>query len=170
MALVVEDGSGLSTAEAFASVAEADAYWALRGVPSAWSSSTTAQKEEALRLAAAFLETEGHARWKGTRYSAAQRLAWPRDGVYVDGQCLDRAVVPRALKEANIEAALRSRTATAGLVPDETEVGIASESVTVGPITESKSYRGEKSAATRYEYVDRLLAPLLRTRGQMDRA
>lgn len=170
MALVVEDGSGLSTAEAYASVAEADAYWALRGVPSAWSSSTTPQKEEALRTAADFLDSEGHLRWKGTRYGAIQRLAWPRDGVSVDGVGLERAQIPRALKEANIEAALRARTATAGLVPDETEVGVASESVAVGPIQESKTYRGEKTAATRYEYVHRLLAPLLRTRGAMERA
>lgn len=37
MALIVEDGTGLATAEAYASVAAADAYWLVRGgAPAAW--------------------------------------------------------------------------------------------------------------------------------------
>lgn len=170
MALIVEDGTGMATAEAYASVAAADAYWTARGIPAAWSGSTTAQKEEALRQGADYIDAVHAEGWKGYRLALAQRLAWPRTGVYVDRIALDAAPLPRQLVEANIEAAVRARTETTGLLPDETELGIASESVEVGPIKESKSYIGSKSTRKTFARIDALLRPLLSGVGSMERA
>lgn len=170
MALIVEDGSGLSTAEAYASVAEADAYLTVRSNPAAWTSSSTAQKEAALRAATDYLEAVAGVRWRGTRYASTQRLSWPRDGVWLDGNVLERATLPRLLKEACIEAAARARSETNGLLPDESERNVAAKAVAAGPVSQSVTYLGTKSARKAFTVVDLLLAPLLWSAGQMERA
>lgn len=170
MTLVVEDGTGLSTAEAYASVAEANAYWADRNSPAAWTASTDAQKEAALRMASAYLDLRNSGLWRGSRYSAPQRLAWPRSGVVVDGVTFDVTPLPRLLKEACIEAALKQRTETAGLLPDDATPNVTSESVSVGSLSKSATYAGGKSAVKRFTVVENLVAPLISFSSQLERA
>ena len=163
MPLVVEDGSGLPTAEAFVSAAEADAYFAARGAPATWSGSSDTQKEAALRQATDFLEALAGDRWLGTRATSAQRLAFPRDGVVVDGVALGRAPLPRALREACCEAALRARSETNGLMPDVEGASVAEEEAGVGPLRERVRYAGSKGPAKTFARVEALLAPLMRS-------
>lgn len=170
MALIVEDGTGMSTAEAYASVAAADAYWAARGAPAAWTSSTTDQKEVALRLATDYLDSIAARGFRGARVSTTQRLSWPRIGVVVDGIALPAAPLPRGIVEAAIEAALRARTETSGLLPDDSESGIAAESVALGSIRESKEYLGAKTSVKRFNRVDALLRPYVANVTAMERA
>lgn len=75
MALVVEDGTGLTNANSFVSVADADTYLADRG-RTAWAALTTQQKEAALINATDFLNAAFG--WVGYRNTATQALAWPR--------------------------------------------------------------------------------------------
>lgn len=150
MALTVEDGTGLANAEAYISVSDADAYFAARG-NTAWAALTEAQKEQALRKGADYLE--GY-RWKGDRYTATQALAWPRYNVIVDGWALDADTLPSALVRANAELALK---ASAGeLLAD---VGAQVKSETVGPI--SVTYADGARQQTRYEAIERMLVSLL---------
>lgn len=103
MALIVEDGSGRADAESYLSVAEADAYFAERGGPAAWTGAATADKEAALRYAARWLD--GRYRWRGAIFDAEQGLGWPRTGARDDdGRTL--AGVPQRLKDAAAELAL----------------------------------------------------------------
>lgn len=171
MALVVEDGTGRSDAEAYVSVADADAYFAARSTPSAWSSSTNDQKEAALRMAAEFLDMTYGLRWKGKRVSTTQALDWPRSGVEgKDGLLLSSSSLPEALVRANAELAARQRSAE--LVPDESAgtTDISKESVQVGPIRKSVEYAGLKSTAAAFPKVTRLLAPLLEPADEVERA
>lgn len=161
MALIVEDGTGLSTAESYASVATCDAYHAIRGAPSAWTASTTGDKEVALRKATEHLEQTYASRWRGTRTKLAQALAWPRVSAYDDDGYLFSAL-PTVLVNATCELALRYQQATGELVPDLTESGvIQSESVKVGPIEESKVYAGGRVQGPSYPFVDRMVARLI---------
>lgn len=79
MALIVEDGSGLSTAESFASVAFANTYHTNRG--NALWTGTDAVKEAALRKATDYIQAKYHDRWDGFRMTDSQALDWPRDYV-----------------------------------------------------------------------------------------
>jgi hypothetical protein len=91
--LVVEDGTGLATAEAFASVETADAYCAKHRLT--WSG-TTNEKESALRRAAGTLNTNW--RYKGERTNGRdQALAFPR------AECTDAEDVELADDEVPIE-------------------------------------------------------------------
>ena len=74
MALVVEDGTGLSTAESYISVADADTYHSDRG--NALWTGTDAVKEEALRQATEYLDATYD--WKGSISLTTQALNWPR--------------------------------------------------------------------------------------------
>lgn len=168
MSLIVEDGSGLPNAEAYVSVAGADAYFTSH--PNLkWAGNPT-MKEQALRLGAQYLDIKYGARWKGRRYLSTQRLDWPRADVDVDGWCLDPAVLPPNLIEANCEAAVR-QLAFGDLAPDVTEGAVASTSVTVGPITKSVTYaHSGKPPVVRLRVIDLLLARLTYSGARMDRA
>lgn len=100
MALIVEDGTGLSTAESYISVADADTYIAsYKGANATWDGATTADKEIAARKAAQWLRQY---QWKGRREEPAQALDWPRLYVYDDtGTMIDG--VPVAIEQACAE-------------------------------------------------------------------
>lgn len=159
MALIVEDGSGLSTAESYASVATADAYWAARN-NTTWSGLTTAVKEANLRVASEYLGARFAGRWRGVRVKTTQALDWPRSDVCVDGVTLVYNVLPPQLVRAVCELALK--LVTAPLVADET-AQVKSE--TVGPL--SVVYADGARQQTRYAYVEYLLAPLVRGAGSI---
>lgn len=150
MALIVEDGTGLAGAEAYISVADADAYFTARG-NTAWAALTTQQKEQALRKGADYLQNY---LWRGHRYTAAQALSWPRCSVVVDGWALDADVIPAAVRHANAELAVRA--ATGDLLVD---AGAQVVSETVGPI--SVTYASGARQQTRFEVVERMLAGLI---------
>lgn len=103
---------GAAIAEAFASVAEADAYFAARGVVK-WVGSE-ADKEDALRSGTDYLENQYRSRWPGVRTYETQSLSWPRVDsrqyqralLDADGFPIGTDVIPVAVKYANIEAAL----------------------------------------------------------------
>jgi hypothetical protein len=163
MALVVEDGTGLSNADSYLSEADADTYHTDHGNPTKWSNATTAQKEEALRLATQYLDATYNGRWRGRRNLIDQALDWPRLDVYDrDGFLLPSDELPAALEHATAEMALRYRELGSSLIPDLSEPGdIRRERVRVGTIEEDIEYIGGKSQMVTYRIVDGLLRDLI---------
>lgn len=154
MALIVEDGTGLTDAEAYISVADADTYFAARG-NAAWSALDEAGKEAALRLGFDYMGAVYGQRWKGCRVSATQAGDWPRDGVCVDGYELPDDEVPLQVARANAELAVR---ASAGSLLEDQGAQVKSEQV--GPI--AVSYMDGARQAIKYAAVDAMVAALLR--------
>ena len=103
MNLILEDGTGLTNANSYASVAEADAYHDSRLHSLAWTAAQTPVKERALAMATTTLDAMTS--WHGTRQSAEQALAWPRTGVVYDGLRINGDVIPAPLKRATAELA-----------------------------------------------------------------
>ena len=62
MSLIVEDGTGMETAESYASVAQADARLAALGMTN-WATLTTTEKEQALRRATVAMARAGRMPW-----------------------------------------------------------------------------------------------------------
>ncbi|MGY3265804.1 DnaT-like ssDNA-binding protein [Lysobacter sp. HA35] len=143
MALVVEDGSGLTTAEAYISVAAADAYFADRG-NTAWAALTSTAKEQALRAGADYMQAVYGGAWVGCKLKLTQALDWPRTSV------LYPAPIPAEISRANAELALRA--ATGSLLADQ---GAQVTSETVGPV--SVTYAPGARQSTRYAFVDSLV-------------
>ena len=140
--------AGAATANSYASVAEADAYLAVRGDTSTWTALTTTQKENKLQWAVIILDTLV---FMGKKSSSTQAMEWPRINV-LDRNGWTVSGVPVQLKNAQAELAFRliADDWTAGLGP------ITQESLKVGPIEFGpKSHRAIPAA------VVALLQPFL---------
>jgi hypothetical protein len=151
MSIITEDGTGLSTAETYASVSFADTYFSDRG-NTAWAALTTSVKEASLRKSTEYMLQVYRNRWIGSRYTTVQALDWPRWGVAVDGgqTVIETNQIPIDVKRACAELASRASTAT--LYADETR-SVVIESV--GPLSvEYDKYSGQ---AIRYKAIDSML-------------
>ena len=159
MAIIVEDGTIVTGAESYCTVAFADEYHAKRG-NAAWDLlDAVDQKEPALRKATDYLEQAFFSLWKGIRVEDGQPLSWPRKCAYIDDYTLiDDNIVPEAVKRACAELALKASAAE--LAPDMTQ-GVVSE--TVGPI--SVTYDTGSPQRKRYRAIENMLAPYLKAGG-----
>lgn len=159
MALIVEDGTGKSDADAYISVTEFDAYHVKFGntVPT----STTEEKEIAIRNGTRYVDL--HYTFKGRKKTDEQALehprAWLDDGTYP----VSSEIVHQAVKDATAEAALRFRSAD--LLADIDAPGkIKRERKKVGPIeTETEYFGSGKKQIKDYRKIDEILEKLTRS-------
>lgn len=138
MAIVVEDGTGLTNADAFVSVAEFNAYCDTRGHDN--SAYSTTQIEQAIVRATDFMSNSW--RWDGFKRKGRgnadgeQALAFPRTHlVDRDGYSVSYTSVPREIKDATIEVA-RVELATPGTMTPSYTPHDRVKSEKVGPIAQ----------------------------------
>ena len=114
MAVVVENGTGLSTANSYVAVSYVDAYFSARGNDT-WGDTDSAEKEAALIRATFSLDQKYRDLWLGVRKVSTQTLGWPRIPekdelvkLLVDDEGYDIAnnTVPREVMYAVSEVAL----------------------------------------------------------------
>ena len=159
MAIIVEDGTGLATAESYISVADASTYFTARGNTTWAALATDALREAALRKATEYMIGAYRYRWQGGRvYPTVQALDWPRLGVVVDGAFVDNDSVPTIIARACAELALKASSAE--LQPDLTQ-GVLREKVGVIEV----EYDRNSPQPTRYAAIDAMLAPFLKSGG-----
>lgn len=143
MSLIVEDGTGLSSADSYVAVTDANSYHTAMG-NSAWTGADTL-KEVALRRATQYIDSQY--RFRGERLLLTQSLEFPRVGV--------TNLLPdwpmKNLVAATCELALRALTNT--LMSDTVAESVRREKV--GPI-ETEYFRND-GAQPRYAIVDKLL-------------
>lgn len=129
LVLVVESGTGLANANAFASLATVTA--AIAALPFAgttWEDKTVAERNAIVAEATAILSRQS---WQGSAVTGTQALAFPRAGLTTrDGWVLDQDIVPAFVVDAlaRVSLWLASQSAspyeTTGLQPGtELEVG-----------------------------------------------
>jgi hypothetical protein len=157
MPITVEDGTGLASADAYVSVAEAEAYAAARGA--GFPTPLTAQ-EQAIVRATAYLDARYGGAFTGQRLrSREQALAWPRSGaVDAEGAAVDSASVPREIRNAACEAAIRELATPGGLAPD-LERGGAIKSLQAGSV--EVVYADGATPLTVMQTIDNALAGLI---------
>jgi hypothetical protein len=174
MALVIEDGSGVSGSNSFVDVAYADAYFAGAG-QAVWVGDDVA-KEAALIRAGRYLNG---LRWQGSKFDFRHSMCWPRFGVPVAdmegsislypsgfgyGLYWNTNEVPEPVKQAQCEAALRYLAGTE-MLPDLERGGqVVMERVDV--IT--TQYASGAPAGTRFLAVEALLRPFLKSSASVD--
>jgi hypothetical protein len=76
LVLIKETGAGLSDANSYASVADADSYHEGHLYGSAWTTASTSTKEAALVMATRLID--GCHQFNGRKVSSTQGLQWPR--------------------------------------------------------------------------------------------
>ena len=126
-------------------------------------------KRKSLRLACQKLSAMYAMRWNGRRASASQALPWPRFGVIdQDGYTVDSSSVPGAVKQAQIELALRIQNGDDVLV--DVDPGIKSESVKAGPVEQSVTYVSNKNSQKLMPLIDKILTGLITSGNSLMRA
>ena len=152
MTLIVEDGSGISDAESYASVVEFKAYCAKRAMD--YSLLADAAIETLLIRATDYMVNVYRNRWQGRRTNQFQALDFPRYDVVVDGYSVLSNIVPPLVKNACIELAFKANTIE--LLPDIERATIR-EKVDVIEV----EYDKFAPVQTRYSQIDAMLSPLL---------
>lgn len=172
--VTVEDGSGLAAADSYVDVAFTDAYLLQYRRGSSWETATTQAKEDALLVAAQYLDAKFGCRWLGSRGSADQGLDWPRKRVILNGERLDESgtdSIPRDLKRAQSEMAL---TVLDGTDPFEVLASgagsVKAESSELGPLKERFEYVGGARELPVFRNVALLLSRLVRPSGELNRS
>lgn len=117
--ITVEDGSIVSGANSYISIADADTYFASIN-DTTWTAATvlTAHKQVALLRAMPYLEELS---WRGITVSGVdQPLQWPRSNVYDrDNYLIDDDYIPNKIQLAQCEAAVRVLSDRTILQPDQ---------------------------------------------------
>lgn len=151
--MVVEDGTGLSNADSFVSVAYADTYFTTRGV-TAWASLTN--KKALLIKATDYIEAVYSESWKGVTLNDTQSLSFPR---IID----DSTVYPDRLLKAVCELALK---ANSGDLLVDVEQRTIEEKVDVITV----KYAEYSDQKTQYSMVYGLISPYLLSTGANKKA
>lgn len=155
--MIVEDGTGLETANSYISVVDCDSYHNDRGNV-AWIGEDTA-KEAALIKATQYIDGRYRRIWKGIPLASVQSLCWPREDLY-DERDEEIEGVPTRLKYAVCEAAIRALTDD--LNPD-LERGGRIKREKIGPI--NTEYADNAPGRTSIPAVSDLLFGYLKGKG-----
>lgn len=142
MALVIENGQGLSNTESYVDVDYVDAYFLKRGITE-WAGLTN--REQLIVRAMDYIEN--NYTYQGTKLVSTQALQFPR---LINGEIL----YPIALKNAVCELALKSNEED--LLADTDKTTIREK---VGTL--EVEYDPNQDNIKSYNYVNKLLAPYL---------
>lgn len=163
MPLIVEDGTGLASAESYISVADATTYHADRG-NAAWAAlASDTVREQLLRKATDYMLQVYGERWLSFRTTSTQALDWPRayvqlkDAPYGYGSMaayVPNNVVPVEVKRACAELAL---AASSGELAPALERATLSERVGEIAVT----YDPNSAEYKRFRAVDMLVGRYL---------
>lgn len=160
MAFVPEDGTGLPNANAYCTVAFADAYFLDRGTV-AWTGANT-DKQSALIRATDYVETRF--RFKEDPFTTTQALHFPTINPDSTADPALPGPMPPKLLKAVCEYAVRALTAQLApdLTVDDSGQHLAGKTETVGPITETVTYQpgGTTFVFRPYPAADSLLRGL----------
>lgn len=170
MALIVENGTGMATAESFLSASDIGIYLAKFGDSAAWDVASTAAQEQAAREATRWLEAKFTVRWIGERLTPTQALSWPRGNARdSDGHAVGYDSVPTRVKNAT--AVLAGKALTDDLLPDIAAGSgpLKSKAVHAGPVGKSVVFATQALPSKLYSLAYALLAPLLMPYGAMER-
>lgn len=141
MALVVEDGTAVSGADSYITLAAADTYFTNRRNDT-WDFASDAEKEVALRKAMDFMEQRWGNLYKGQRkYPETQLWSFPRSYLYDrEGYAIEG--IPTKLQYAQAEYAVIALENDLWLTPETNETGqqVSRERNKIGPLETDTEY------------------------------
>jgi len=158
MALIVEDGTIVASANSYVTLAEAVAYATDHGL--AFSPSPDVGNVAALIRATSAIDGKYGFSFPGYRKGGrTQSLHWPRDAAYdAGGWLIPNTEIPVELKAAVIEAAVRELANPGSMMPDLARGG-AIQSMSAGSV--SISYAANAEARTTYTKIDGIISNIL---------
>lgn len=160
MALVVEDGTGLASANSYTSVEFADAYFSMRNVTS-WAVLTTEAKEVSLIKATDYIDAKNTYRFTTKQFNPEQALALPR--VFLINAAYEQITgIPVLWLKAVCEYALIASTKDLFTPASAGAKEIKSKEVVVGPVKTKTEFLDTPTQGSFLSYpsADRLVIQL----------
>lgn len=148
--LIIEDGTGKVDANSYIDVAAAEAYLENSGRLGTWQNIGEELRKSVLIQGTDYLDQTYRRRYKGVRFSSAQRLEWPREDVFDElGEELDVADIPEAIGQAVVEYAVEAISGPLAPTPtvDETGRTVLQKRERVDVLEESTTYRDRATPA-----------------------
>lgn len=148
--LTIEDGTGVPTADSWATVKESDDYATAIG-NLAWLDLDAGEvKEPALRRGSRFINNYYGPRFAGIpTYGLEQSMSWPRMGfVSNEGIAFDSDYIPPQIKSAQIVAAFQEAVTPGSLTSGASGGTRGKKAVTVGPISVTYDDLSSSSSTT----------------------
>lgn len=166
--LVVEDGTVQdATVDAYTSIADADAFIARWHSDTAWAGASDAEKERSILRATRFVDSH---RFVGQRTDPDQALAWPRAWVgSIDGRVIASDEIPREIKEATIEAAMRDNNGES-LFVDHDGGTIKRRRRKVGELETETEFATSQQAGKTFQVIEAMLRPFLQANRGLQRS
>jgi hypothetical protein len=117
--LIIEDGTIVANANSYVTLAEATAYHESMGNDT-WVTSPDEEADVAIIRGTAYVDRRYAGKWPGVKTGERdQSLQWPREGGYdKEGWEIEDNEIPKELKQAVYEAALRELVNPGSLSPD----------------------------------------------------
>lgn len=158
MALTVEDGTIVTGADSYGTVAGLRTYAAARGatVPAA-----DAACEVLMIKAMDVLENEFKGMYQGLKVNNVQGLNWPRSGVVVDGYEVSYTSIPTNLINAQYAFAIEANLTD--LMPNDDRKGAVISEKVEGAVEVHYSDRGKSLSTKAFAKPTAILRPLLKT-------
>lgn len=157
MGLIVESGTGATNSNSFVSLEYCNVYHSDRG-NTAWTALGNAAKEGAIIRAGDYINSLN---FSGIRSVANQAMAFPRTGLIdSDGYELATDAIPREVKMAQCEAAIREGVSAGTLNPDldNSEARIKRKKIDV---LETEWFDNGPNDKTRFTAIEGMLRPML---------
>ena len=152
---IVENGTGLTNATSYVSVAEYKQYYENRGIDY----SATAEADIQVKLNVATEYIDNNYNFIGKIANDDQALSFPRVGLSKNGYAIDSDVIPQDLKDAVCYIADKVKNGNIEQVDD----GVKSESF--GPVSKTYSETGQRKFPILNKYLKPYImagAPLVR--------
>lgn len=157
MAIIVEDGTVVATANSYITIDEFQAWADARGI----SYGTDFTISQQLFRATDYFESLA---FKGVKHTETQPMQWPRDDVYIDGYAVDSDEIPKEVKTAIYELIKLEIDGDSKLTPSEREV--TSEQIDSIKIT----YKDNAGMKRSTPALDRALRKLVQPSTMVSRA
>ena len=164
MALIVEDGTGLANAQSYVSVADADAYFAAKN-ELGWAGDVAFKEFNLINATTALDALYGPRYISILRDEVTQSLLWPREQIWDrHSRRINGDQIPTVLKNPQMEMALLTQNGVNLFPEGNTDNDITSRAVTIGEISDSKTFRTTNKEQATYEgfrELELILWPIL---------
>lgn len=162
--IVVETGSGLSTANAYQTAADADAIIEELYLIMGLSAAPSGLSDIHCIAGTWFLEGMFGRSFKGVKSSETQALSFPRVGCRdSSGYEYDSDELPSPLLKAHALASYYASTEGSSMIPNQSNPGaIKRKSVSAGPVSKEIEYVGGMESQKYYSLLDSFISELTR--------
>lgn len=173
MALVLEDGTGVSGADSYVDATYVGTFlleYVGATAKAAWDAEASEQ-DRRCREGSAYVDGGNAGAWRGTRAHETQGRDWPRVGaVDDDGYVISSTVIPLGVKQASAYASYAGISTP--LTPSASATSsLGAKTIKAGPVTISKTFSGGgESSSPTFSRIDAFLSGLVESAGEMFRA